>query len=186
VAQGEPLGFSQDEVVQRGAAIELRVYAEDPVRFLPSPGTITHLRVPSGPFVRDDSGIQAGSTITPFYDPLLSKLIVWGETRPAAIERGQSALAEYRVRGIRNNLPFHRRVLAHPAFRAGDYDTGFIERYRADLLATPAPPEELVEVALAAAAIHAAREDGAGTARKLKTPETPSPWRTALAWRGGR
>src|SRR5262245_7100870 len=159
VAEGEPLGFGQEEVSQRGAAIEFRVYAEDPIRFLPSPGTITHLRVPSGPFVRDDSGVQAGSTITPFYDPLLSKLIVWGETREAAIERGRSALAEYRVRGIRNNLPFHRKVLAHPAFQAGSYDTGFIERYKAELLVAPTLSEDLVEAALAAAAIHGLRED---------------------------
>ena len=183
VAQGEPLGFSQAEVVQRGAAIEFRVYAEDSQKFLPSPGTITHLRAPSGPFVRDDSGVSAGSTVTPYYDPLLAKLIVWGQTRMEAICRGQAALGEYRVRGIRNNLAFHRRVLAHPAFRAGDYDTGFIETYKAELLAPPAPTEDLIEVAALAAALHAAREEGAGGILPLEPAGAGSPWRNALSWR---
>jgi acetyl/propionyl-CoA carboxylase alpha subunit len=186
VAQGEPLGFTQEQVTRRGHAIEFRVYAEDSIRFLPSPGTITHLRTPGGPYVRDDSGVTAPATITPYYDPLISKLVVWGETRAAAIERGASALAEYRVRGIKTNLAFHRRVLAHPAFRAGDYDTGFIERYKAELLAPPAPSEAVVEVALAAAAMHAAHEDGVGGALALEAPAGASPWRSAVGWRGGR
>ena len=124
VAQGERIPLAQEAIPRRGAAIECRVYAEDPVKFLPSPGTITSLRVPSGPGVRDDSGVVAGSVISVHYDPMISKLAVWADTRAAAIERMRRALAEYHVGGIRTNLPFHRQVMRHPAFIAGEYDTG--------------------------------------------------------------
>jgi acetyl-CoA carboxylase biotin carboxylase subunit len=186
VAQGEPLGFGQDDVKRRGHAIEFRIYAEDPIRFLPSPGTITHLRRPGGPFVRDDSGVTAPAVITPYYDPLISKLVVWGETREAALARGASALAEYRVRGIKTNLAFHRRVLANAAFQRGDYDTGFIERYQAELLHASPPPPALVDVALAVAALHASQEERAGAVLKLETPATGSGWRATPGWRSGR
>ena len=118
------LPLAQEAIPRRGAAIECRVYAEDPVKFLPSPGTITSLRVPSGPGVRDDSGVVAGSVISVHYDPMISKLAVWADTRAAAIERMRRALGEYHVGGIRTNLPFHRQVMRHPAFIAGEYDTG--------------------------------------------------------------
>jgi acetyl-CoA carboxylase, biotin carboxylase subunit len=141
VAEGRPLPLTQAEADarRRGAAIECRVYAEDPVRFLPSPGTITGLRVAGGPFVRDDSGVIAGSVISVFYDPLISKLIVWADTRAAALARMARALDEYRIAGLRTNLPFHRRLLQSPRFLAGAYDTGFIESERATLCA-PYPP----------------------------------------------
>jgi acetyl-CoA carboxylase biotin carboxylase subunit len=182
VAQGEPLGFQQADVVQRGCAIEFRVYAEDAIRFLPSPGTITQLRVPGGPFVRDDSGVTTGSTITPFYDPLISKLCVWGEDRAAALGRGRSALAEYRVRGIKTNLAFHRKVLANAAFGAGDYDTGFIEKHKAELLTADALPGEMLDVAAVVAAVHAAENEGLGGSLELESPGL-TPWAQAAAWR---
>ena len=162
VAQGQRLPLAQDAIPRRGAAIECRVYAEDPVKFLPSPGTITSLRVPSGPGVRDDSGVAEGSVISVHYDPMISKLCTWADTREAAIGRMRRALAEYHVGGIRTNLPFHRQVMRHAAFIAGDYDTGFIERHKAEL-APAAPDEETATLAAIAAAAHA-RARGAGDA----------------------
>jgi acetyl-CoA carboxylase biotin carboxylase subunit len=123
---------------------------------LPSPGRITSLRTPAGPYVRDDSGVYAGAEISTYYDPMISKLIAWGETRAVAIERMARALDEYRVGGIKTNLPFHRRVMRNAAFRAGDYDTGFIEREKAELCAPLDGESDLLDDALVAAAIHAA------------------------------
>ena len=133
VAQGERIPLAQEAIPRRGAAIECRVYAEDSVKFLPSPGTITSLRVPAGPGIRDDSGVTEGSVISVHYDPMISKLCALADTRAAAIERMRRALAEYHVGGIRTNLAFHRQVMRHPAFVAGEYDTGFIERHKAEL-----------------------------------------------------
>ncbi len=156
VAGGAPLPLAQDQIPRRGAAIECRVYAEDPVKFLPSPGTITSLRVPAGPGVRDDSGVVAGSVISVYYDPMISKLCAWAADRPAAIDRMRRALDEYHVGGIRTNLPFHRRVMRHPAFIAGDYDTGFIERHKAALAPATPDPQALIDAAVAAA-VHSSR-----------------------------
>jgi len=175
VAQGEPLPMTQAQIPRRGAAIECRVYAEDSVRFLPSPGTITSLRVPGGPGIRDDSGVVAGSVISVHYDPMISKLCAWADTRPAAIDRMRRALGEYHVGGIRTNLGFHRQVMRHPAFAAGEYDTGFIERHKAELT-PPEPDAATAELAAIAAAV-AADANGVGGGRvELETRE-PSKWR---------
>jgi acetyl-CoA carboxylase biotin carboxylase subunit len=162
VAEGKPLPLSQAELDarRRGAAIECRIYAEDALRFLPSTGTITHLRVPAGPHVRNDGGVYEGSEISMFYDPMLSKLVVWGDSREEALGRMRRALDEYAVRGIQTNLSFHRRVLRHAGFCAGIYDTGFIERERdvlwADAAAGDASQAEALEMGLVAAAIERA------------------------------
>ena len=130
VAAGENLSFSQDDVTMRGAAIECRIYAEDPSNgFLPSPGRITRLITPSGPGVRDDSGVYAGWDVPVYYDSLLAKLCVWAETREAAINRLDRALGEYTIEGIRTTLPFFRAVVASGEFRAARLDTGFIDRF---------------------------------------------------------
>ena len=158
VAEGKPLPLDQAAIDARrdGAAIECRIYAEDPVRFFPAPGRIDHLRVPAGPYVRDDSGVTAGAEISTFYDPMISKLVAWGRDRAEAIGRMQRALAEYHISGtLKTNLPFHRRLLAHPAFVEGTFDTSFIEREKKVLLA----PHELEGTALEAAAIASALED---------------------------
>jgi acetyl-CoA carboxylase biotin carboxylase subunit len=176
VAQGERIPLAQDAIPRRGAAIECRVYAEDPVKFLPSPGTITSLRVPSGPGVRDDSGVVAGSVISVHYDPMISKLAVWGDTRPAAIERMRRALGEYHVGGIRTNLPFHRQAMRHPAFIAGEYDTGFIERHKA-ALAPAAADDETATLAAVAAAAQAATEAAESTSALDLSGTQPSAWR---------
>jgi acetyl-CoA carboxylase biotin carboxylase subunit len=185
VAEGRPLPLSQAELDarRRGAAIECRVYAEDPIRFLPSPGTITSMRTPSGPYVRDDSGVTAGSVITVHYDPMVSKLLAWGDDRGQALARMRRALDEYRVGGIKTNLPFHRRLLRHPRFIGGEYDTGFIEREKATLLAPYEASPGDVEAALIAAAIHTAQ--GAQIARAEPAAASGiSPWRHGQSpWR---
>ena len=135
VAAGERLELGQDQIVRRGAAIECRIYAEDPkTGFLPSPGTIRELRTPSGPGVRDDGGAYPGCIISPHYDPLISKLCVWAPDRDRAVRRMRRALGEYVVSGIQTNLSFHERLFEHPEFIEGQYDTGFIDRHRDALL----------------------------------------------------
>jgi acetyl-CoA carboxylase biotin carboxylase subunit len=183
VANGEKLPFAQQDLKVHGAAIECRIYAEDPIKFLPSPGKIVQYRQPHGPYVRDDSGIYEGSEISVFYDPMISKLITWGATRAEAIERMERALMEYRVGGIRTNLAFHRRVLREPDFRAGKYSTAYIEAHK-DLLAKPIAldeEEDALDAALAAAAMHAleaAPQPAAGTGATATTT-TASTERTA-------
>jgi acetyl-CoA carboxylase biotin carboxylase subunit len=176
VAQGEPLPMAQAQIPRRGAAIECRVYAEDSVRFLPSPGTITSLRVPGGPGIRDDSGVVAGSVISVHYDPMISKLCAWADTRPAAIDRMRRALGEYHVGGIRTNLGFHRQVMRHPAFAAGEYDTGFIERHKAELT-PPDPDDATAELAAIAAAVAADSSGGVGGGNAELERREPSKWR---------
>jgi acetyl-CoA carboxylase biotin carboxylase subunit len=129
IASGEPLSFSQEDVEVRGHAVEMRIYAEDPVRFLPSPGRITKLSLPGGDGVRVDSGVEEGVMVTPFYDPLLAKLCVWGPDRLAALDKGLGALDAFELEGLKNNIPLHRQVLSHPAFRAGEISTSFIEQH---------------------------------------------------------
>jgi len=127
-AAGEALDFAQADVGLHGAAIECRIYAEDPDKnFLPSPGTISAYRPPGGPGVRVDSGVCAGAQVTVFYDPLIAKLCAWGRDRGEAIARMRRALFEFEIAGVKTSIPFHLRALAHPAFLAGDYDTSFIE-----------------------------------------------------------
>jgi acetyl-CoA carboxylase biotin carboxylase subunit len=131
VAAGEPVSFDADSpVAATGHAIELRVYAEDPKRFLPSPGAITAWSEPSGPGVRVDAGYAAGTTVTPFYDPLLAKLCVHGATREQALDRARGAVAAFRVEGPKTNLPFHAELLNYPSFVSGDYDTALVSRMR--------------------------------------------------------
>jgi acetyl-CoA carboxylase biotin carboxylase subunit len=130
VATGEPLSFTQEEVSWQGHAIECRIYAEDPANnFFPSPGTITHLREPSGPGIRVDSGVAPHSEVSIHYDPMIAKLAVWGRTRDEAIERLRRALDEYEVSGITTNLPFFREVAEDEEFVSGHLDTGFITRF---------------------------------------------------------
>ncbi|MBX3198515.1 MAG: acetyl-CoA carboxylase biotin carboxylase subunit [Labilithrix sp.] len=180
VAQGERLGFAQDDLVARGAAIECRVYAEDPSSgFLPSPGRIERLVTPSGPGVRDDGGAYPGAEVSSYYDPLVSKLCVWAPTRERAVMRMRRALGEYVVTGIRTNLAFHEKLFAHPEFAAGDYDTGFIDRHKDQLLGYPTVPEidrDAVAVAIAIAAAKLERATGAKAAQTGESGSRLSPW----------
>jgi acetyl-CoA carboxylase biotin carboxylase subunit len=129
VAAGERLSFRQEDVQIDGAAIELRINAEDPERmFLPSPGEITALELPGGPGVRIDTAAYSGWRVPPFYDSLVAKLIVWGRDRGEAMARGRRALHELRVDGIKTTAPFHLALLDDPDVRAGRYDVEFLER----------------------------------------------------------
>ncbi len=130
VAAGHKLSYKQDELKPRGHAIECRINAEDPERnFTPSPGKIDAYIAPGGPGVRVDSHCYPGYVIPAHYDSLVSKLICWGENRVEAIERMHRALDEYAITGIRTTIPFHQRVLSHPAFIKGDVTTDFIEKH---------------------------------------------------------
>ena len=198
VAAGEPLPLRQEQLELRGHAIEARVYAEDPERgFLPSTGRLLHLRPPEqGEHVRVDTGVEQGDEITPHYDPMIAKLIVWGADRAQALGRMRRALAEYRVVGVSNNVDFLARLVDTPSFAGADLDTGLIEREQARLFPEQAPPPDQVWLlaALAELAGPAARR---GTAHADARPSTSagaaaqqadssgaaSPWAAADAWR---
>jgi acetyl-CoA carboxylase, biotin carboxylase subunit len=130
IAAGEPPSFDPASVRPVGHAIELRIYAEDPVRFLPGPGTITEWEEPAGDGVRVDAGYQAGNTVTPFYDPLLAKLCVHGADREQALARARAAVAAFRITGPKTNLPFHADLLISTEFASGDYDTSLVSKLR--------------------------------------------------------
>ena len=187
VAAGAPLSFGDQPPAPRGAAMEARVIAEDPLTgFLPGAGRIDRVRFPSGPGVRNDAGFYRGYEIPVFYDSLLSKLIVWGQDREQARRRMDRALSEFVLEGVRHNLAFHRWLVAHPEFIAGRLSTGFIdEHFRAAALA---PGRDATEIALLAAALHAREER-----LRVALPErrnggvTRSPWRWGERRRpGGR
>jgi acetyl-CoA carboxylase biotin carboxylase subunit len=130
IAAGQEVSFSAAAVRNDGHAIELRIYAEDPVRFLPSPGKITEWDEPAGEGVRVDSGYAAGNTVTPFYDPLLAKLCVHASSRDEALGRARDAVAAFRIAGLKTNLPFHAELLASTEFASGSYDTSIAARLR--------------------------------------------------------
>jgi 3-methylcrotonyl-CoA carboxylase alpha subunit len=180
VARGEPLPISQNEVPLNGHAIEVRLYAEDPDNdFLPATGTLDLYReAADGPGRRVDSGVAEGDTVSPFYDPMLGKLIAWGENREQARQRLLAMLAETAVGGVKTNLAFLRRVLAHPAFANAELDTGFIARHQGELL----PPQgELPESfwQLAASAFVQ------GEAERVRSDDPHSPWQSKSGWRAG-
>ena len=148
VARGERLTLTAERLLApAGNAIECRIYAEDPDNnFLPSPGRVQHLRAPSGPGIRDDSGMSAGLEVPIFYDPLISKLVAWGEDRTSAIARMRRAVLEYQITGIRTTLPFFAWLLDQPDFIAGRFDTTYLDRVLASRngqsFGTPSATEE--------------------------------------------
>jgi acetyl-CoA carboxylase biotin carboxylase subunit len=128
IAQGQKLSFKQKDIRMRGTAIECRINAEDAFNnFFPSTGTVSEHDVPTGPGVRVDTGVFGGYAVTPYYDPLISKLVCWGETRQKAIMRMRRALEEYRILGVVSNIPFHQNLLKNHHFVTGDFDTRFVE-----------------------------------------------------------
>jgi acetyl-CoA carboxylase, biotin carboxylase subunit len=129
IAAGEKLTVRQEDVVRRGAALEFRIYAEDPVKFFPSPGPLKVYQPPTGEGVRLDSGYAEGNTVTPNYDPMIAKLIVSGASRAEAIARAKGALEAFRIEGIKTNIPLHLRIVQDPAFQAGQLDTRFLEQH---------------------------------------------------------
>jgi acetyl-CoA carboxylase, biotin carboxylase subunit len=178
IAAGEPLGYRQADVGWRGWAIECRINAEDPFAgWLPSPGTITGLRAPSGPGVRDDSGAYEGYTVPRWYDTLLSKLIVWGADRPTAVARMLRALGEYRIVGVRTTIPALERIVAHPEFRAGRLSTALLERILPALRANEARLASIALIAAVLAEYERARRPGEAP----PAAEAPSRWRGGAA-----
>jgi len=159
IAAGERLTIKQEDVRWTGSAIECRVYAEDPEKnFLPSPGKITRLRTPSGPGVRDDSGVYEGWEVPLYYDPMISKLATWGASRDEAVARMQRALGEYQVGGIRTTIPFFQAVLNDEEFRRGNIDTGYIARFlerQKAVASDQTATDELSESQIAAAMVAA-------------------------------
>lgn len=129
IAAGEPLQLDQSAIKCNGHAIETRIYAEDPVTFYPSPGSITKLSLPEGEGIRHELGVHGKSNVSPFYDPMIAKLIVKGESRKEALTKLESALSNYTVEGIKTNIPLLRKVVAHPAFHKGETTTDFIDKY---------------------------------------------------------
>jgi len=137
VAFGLPLSRKQEDIRWHGASIECRINSEDPYNsFLPSSGRITLTQPPTGPGVRLDTGVYAGFEVTPYYDPLISKLIIWGETRSQAVVRMRRALEEYKIVGVRTNIPFHQTMMDTYPFLTGKYDTRFVEEQFSMLDAT--------------------------------------------------
>jgi acetyl-CoA carboxylase biotin carboxylase subunit len=184
VAAGRPLPFRQDDIRQRGWAIECRVYAEDPENnFLPAPGRITRLREPGGLGVRNDTGVYEGFEVSIHYDPMISKLVAWGISRDETIARMERALSEYVIHGPTTNIEFHRWVLRHSRFRSGDFDTRFIQQ---EFKGLPAGGEGLERLALAAAAISALRGNDSRNAAPTHQAATGSAWRAAARREGLR
>ncbi len=182
VAAGEPLPWTQAQLSQRGHAIECRVYAEDATQnFLPQAGRLLLYREPTAPGVRIDAGVVEGSEVTVYYDPMIAKLVTWGETREVARRRAVTALRDYAVLGIRTNIPFLLWLLEHPRFVAAEVDTRFLDgqldAIRAALTADHAPPEVL------AAAVHEEAAGGSGATAAARAAITPDPWTSIAGWR---
>jgi len=183
IAAGEPLWFTQDDLSITGHAIECRIYAEDPENgFLPAPGTITRYREPTGPWVRVDSGVYAGFTVPLEYDPMIAKLVVWGQNRQECIERTDRALREYKVTGIRTSIGFFRAVMADPGFLAADYTTGFITPAFLDALSDGGSEQAREAAAIAAAIAQFEKDHKAAPSRG--GDEGGSAWKRAGRWRG--
>jgi len=183
VASGQPLPLTQEQLDIDGHAIEARVYAEDPDRgFLPSTGRLVHLiPPPESDSVRVDTGVEQGDEITPYYDPMIAKLIVWGADRRQALARMRRALAQYRVVGVSNNINFLSRLVALPSFANAELDTGLIEREHGLLF----PPQEVVpdEVWLVAALAELLHEQRNANAKFATAADRGSPWRALDGWR---
>ncbi len=183
IARGERLDLDRNALLTpRGHAIECRIYAEDPdAGFMPSPGRITALRVPDGPGVRDDSGAEAGGDVPIYYDPLVSKLAVWGTDRPQAIARMQRALEEYDVRGIRTTLPFFRWMLRERAFAEARFHTSYLDEVLQQRHGTPFLTAEssLEEVAAIAVAVLRLRPERKDERRSASMERAASAWKEA-------
>ena len=184
IAAGEPLTLTQEEVSHRGHAIEVRVYAEDTEHnFLPSTGIVDTCILPEGPGIRVDSGIENGDEITQFYDPMIAKLIVYGENREAAISRLQRGLEQSALFGVTTNIPLLHGIAVHPAFREGHTHTGFLNEY--GLLSPSTSPHLPQEVLIAAAIYEAIQEGRKASARTTSSSgvQATNPWKTLGPWR---
>jgi len=180
IAAGDPLPFQQKDLQQKGHAIECRIYAEDPENdFFPSLGTIHFVQEPSGPWIRNDSGIFSGIEVSMYYDPILAKLIVWGENRNDAINRMKTALENYIILGIKTQVPFLKEVITNPEFIAGNTTTDFLPTYFADWKQS-ASDDDTIPIILAAAAIHNSNNAKQQVSGQKKL--VYNPWTTIGQW----
>jgi 3-methylcrotonyl-CoA carboxylase alpha subunit len=191
IAAGEPLSLTQEQIIQHGHSIEVRLYAEDPAHdFLPSSGTIEQFYAPQGPGIRVDSGVSTGDVITPFYDPMIAKLIVSGEDRLVACERLQRALTHIAIFGVTTNLPFLHAIAVHPAFLAGATPTSFLQDTGLATNWTKSQPDLPPAVLLAAAlfettspAVTPTQPDTIPVDPRSPWPLIPNPWFQQGPWR---
>ncbi len=183
IAAGEALSLKGGDLRQRGHAVECRIYAEDPENgFLPSAGRILFVREPNGPGIRCDSGIWSGCEVPVHYDPILSKLVAWDETRDQARRRMIEALRRYAILGVKTNIHFLMDILEHPAFAEGETHTGFIPEHFPDWR-PPAGSDAGLRMALLAAA--ALGKSAPGSRSVAAAEEAPSPWKAGTRWRIG-
>ncbi len=185
VAEGHPLPLTQETIPLVGHAVEVRLYAEDPLKeFLPQVGRLSNVCFGSGEGVRVDTGVRSGDSISIYYDPMIAKVIAYGPDRGTATQRLIAALNDSVLTGVTTNRAFLTRILAHPAFAAADLDTGFIERYRDVLLPAPVPAsDDVLGLATLAAML---RSSGAATAAQQSTNDPFSPWALTTGWRLNR
>jgi acetyl/propionyl-CoA carboxylase alpha subunit len=179
IACGEPLGYDQSAIQQRGYAVECRIYAEDPTSgFLPSTGRLIGYRPPAGPGVRLDSGVEELADISVYYDPMIAKLIVRGADRQQGLDRMARALREFLILGVRTSIPLHRWLIAHPDVRSGNVDTGWLERTFSGL----EPLESDLATAAVAAALLVDKRGSAAVVpadHQVGAPADRSNWRMA-------
>jgi len=182
IARGRQLSYTQEQIKFNGHAIECRINAEDPFNgFMPSTGRITHSLLPTGPGVRVDTGVYPGFEITPFYDPMIAKLIVWGETRAQAILRMRRALEEYRIVGVRTNIPFHQTLMDSHRFMGGQFDTRFVEeRFSMDDAVEARAANAEIAAILATLVAHQQTERNANIVRRNE--RDTSNWKWVGRW----
>jgi len=182
IARGRQLRYKQEDILLKGWSIECRINAEDPYNnFMPSTGVLTHIIPPTGPGVRIDTGVYPGFEITPYYDSLISKLIVWGETRAEAILRMRRALEEYRILGVHTNIPFHQRLMDSHRFMAGQFDTRFVEE-RFSLENAQESVETHPEIAAIIAAVVAHRQTRRAAQLFRRSERDISNWKWLGRW----
>jgi acetyl-CoA carboxylase biotin carboxylase subunit len=181
IASGEKLIIKQEDLIQRGHAIECRIYAEDPNKgFLPSIGTLERVEAPTGPNIRNDSGIYAGMKITPYYDPMLAKIITYAETREENINKMIWALSHYAIMGVTTNISFLKKVLEHEEFRKGNITTHFIDNYFKDQIEVK---DRLPVDAIIALAVYDCLHKKSQEIVRYKEADPHNPWKHVGRWR---
>jgi acetyl/propionyl-CoA carboxylase alpha subunit len=188
IAAGKPLQYKQEDIELKGWAMECRINAEDPFRgFIPSTGKIEQSLLPAGPGIRVDTGVYSGYEISPYYDALISKLIVHEKTREETISRMERALSEYRVLGIRTNIPFHQSLLKNQDFLVGKFNTQFLEDdLLSSLMAGPDKDQELVRIAALAAVLATHRQTQQSAVFIQRGKQDTSNWKRISRWEDSR
>jgi acetyl-CoA carboxylase, biotin carboxylase subunit len=177
IARGEALPFSQDDLKIKGHAMEVRVYAEDPSNnFLPDIGTLSSYKIPQGPGVRVDDGMEEGMEIPIYYDPMIAKLITHGENRMEAIDRMVRAIDDYEITGVRTTLAFCRFTMLHDAFRSGNFDTHFVKKYFSPEMLERQDEEEMELAAMLA--VQAIQKSGDASRKGNSVSDSPSKWKS--------